>query len=492
MEENISPFIRYISEWFDLAIAIIKNESIVPLTKFESSIKIVEDLPITRTTIDDLCKFFFLPHPRKYIFPNNYNKKIDQVISNICKKKLKKLWNSALSEQIWSVIEYWFRSFQDVTIKDQNEIIDSDSNLILKQSWEIILQNSKQQTLKSFSSLLYKKLFEIAPHLRTLFQNSLESQNEKLIKMISLLIQQIDDPNSFRITVENLGQRHRLYKVKTSNFSVFKDAWLFALENSLDDWTNEIRDSWISFYNIIEEIMKTQMKETEEIINDDQKIVEARIYSAIISETTELNLCNYKIASFPILEKLSQLQQLHLRNNNIIMIPEEINILKNLEILDLSKNKLKTISPQIGCLTQLKRFYLSFNLLKELPCEFGKLIHLTKLSVNNNKLKSLFPSIYSLRHLNTLDASNNKIKNIPWQIYLLDELKEINLTGNAVKFTNDIKTIKETIYTNYFQGESISNTLKFALLGCEGAGKTVSYKILSYFNQTLIISSLHF
>ena len=408
---------------------------------------------------------------------------VDETLKTVCKKRAKKVWNPAIAEQLWTISELWFRSFS--AINEPAKLLDDKSVALLRKSWEVITLNANNQATKNFSTLFYKRAFELAPHVRGLFKHSMDAQGNKLMLMIAKLLDLLGDSLTFTITLEELGSRHRMYKVPASAFSVFHESFLYSLELALaGDWNSEIRSAWICFCKLLEDIMAPQMGGDSENPNEvtARGIAQTHVSANILHSSGELNLCNLKITSFPDPEPLAHVQQLILRNNNISQLPASVGVLKNIQLLDLSKNKLKTIPSEIGSCTKLQRLYLGNNVLKELPNSLGLLTQLTKLVLNNNKLRSLPESMYKMRALVHLDASNNKLKTIPWQLYLfIDQLKEINLTNNSFKLNNtNPETLKENIRTSHFLGETSSDTLKFALLGCECAGKTVSFIITCY------------
>jgi hypothetical protein len=75
--------------------------------------------------------------------------------------------------------------------------------------------------------------------------------------------------------------------------------------------------------------------------------------------------------------KLTHLEKLNLRNNQLTSLPEEIGNCTNIKLLFLSWNKLKTLPPSVGKLTNLEILYLDNNQLTSLPKEIG---NCTKLS----------------------------------------------------------------------------------------------------------------
>ena len=65
--------------------------------------------------------------------------------------------------------------------------------------------------------------------------------------------------------------------------------------------------------------------------------------------------------------KFKYLQQLDLRNNNLIELPQEINQLKELNTLDVRHNQLKDLSLNLSKLENLEKLYLANNLFECIP-----------------------------------------------------------------------------------------------------------------------------
>ena len=76
---------------------------------------------------------------------------------------------------------------------------------------------------------------------------------------------------------------------------------------------------------------------------------------------------------FELLGKLKALRWLHLSRNNLITIPDNIRLMKNLEVLKLDHNELEEVSEAIGGLKMLKWLILNNNKIRTLPESIGSL-----------------------------------------------------------------------------------------------------------------------
>lgn len=104
----------------------------------------------------------------------------------------------------------------------------------------------------------YRRLFELAPQVRPLFKNDIESQSAKLMDMIALAVSLTDRPASMAAELRELGARHLEYGTKDEHYAVVGAALLDMLAETLgDEFTPATKAAWTGFYGIIaDEMMK--------------------------------------------------------------------------------------------------------------------------------------------------------------------------------------------------------------------------------------------
>ncbi|TAE30098.1 MAG: GTPase [Oscillatoriales cyanobacterium] len=129
-------------------------------------------------------------------------------------------------------------------------------------------------------------------------------------------------------------------------------------------------------------------------------------------------------------EKLSNLTQLHLWNNQITEIPEVVGKLSNLTQLHLRSNQIAKIPKVLGKLLNLTQLYLRDNQIAEIPESLGQLSNLTQLDLRDNQIAEIPESLGQLSNLIQLDLCNNQIAEIPQSLGKLSNLIGINLSGN--------------------------------------------------------------
>jgi diguanylate cyclase (GGDEF)-like protein len=107
------------------------------------------------------------------------------------------------------------------------------------------------------AGLFYDRLFAIAPELRQLFSNDLNSQKRKLMALLSTCVGKLQDFSTFAPVIKGLGARHVMYGAKTEHYAIVAEALMGALKQSLGDaFTPEVRYAWAKVYEIIAATMQ--------------------------------------------------------------------------------------------------------------------------------------------------------------------------------------------------------------------------------------------
>ena len=98
-------------------------------------------------------------------------------------------------------------------------MINDEQTRLVQSSFMIIAQDAL-----GFSSSFYERLFELAPQVRPLFKNNMQEQQDKLIKMLGLIINNLYDLNSISVEIARLAQRHASYGVKDEHYQIVTEA----------------------------------------------------------------------------------------------------------------------------------------------------------------------------------------------------------------------------------------------------------------------------
>ncbi len=112
------------------------------------------------------------------------------------------------------------------------------------------------------ADLFYGRLFEIAPHLRTMFPNDLGEQKKKLMAMLGTAVAGLSHLETLLPAVQALGRRHAGYGVKAQHYASVGSALLWTLEKGLGEgFTPAVKDAWATAYIVLSTTMMTAANE---------------------------------------------------------------------------------------------------------------------------------------------------------------------------------------------------------------------------------------
>ncbi len=115
------------------------------------------------------------------------------------------------------------------------------------------------------AEIFYNKLFEMDPALKPLFKGNIKEQGAKLMSMIAMAVNGLDNLDSIVPAVQNLGKNHVGYGVKDSHYDTVGGALLYTLETGLgDDFTPDVKEAWTEVYTTLATVMKDAAKTVAE------------------------------------------------------------------------------------------------------------------------------------------------------------------------------------------------------------------------------------
>ena len=116
---------------------------------------------------------------------------------------------------------------------------------LVKKSW-IDVGKIKPEIL---GDVFYTKLFYDNPELRRMFPQEMEDQNKKLIGMLNIIIERLENLDELKDEIIGMAKRHVDYGVKPEHYNMVGTALLWTLQKALGkDWTEELRTAWINCY----------------------------------------------------------------------------------------------------------------------------------------------------------------------------------------------------------------------------------------------------
>ena len=116
------------------------------------------------------------------------------------------------------------------------------------------------------AALFYDRLFQLDPGLRGLFHTDMRDQGRKLMQMLAIAVNSLDDLQKLVPALHALGRRHVAYGVTARSFEVVGEALLWTLEQGLGpSFTVEVRDAWAAVYQIVADTMLDGMRQPLEL-----------------------------------------------------------------------------------------------------------------------------------------------------------------------------------------------------------------------------------
>ena len=102
------------------------------------------------------------------------------------------------------------------------------------------------------AAMFYDRLFELDPNLKPLFKGDMKEQGEKLMKMLGMATNSLNDLDNLLPIVQSLGRRHVDYGVKEAHYDTVGAALLWTLEQGLGDaFTPRCRQAWEETYTTL-------------------------------------------------------------------------------------------------------------------------------------------------------------------------------------------------------------------------------------------------
>ena len=106
------------------------------------------------------------------------------------------------------------------------------------------------------AQIFYARLFQLAPNLRSLFRTDMNTQGERLMAIIAVAVNGLNDIERILPAVQDLGVRHAGYGVEPEHYEIVGSALLWTLEKGLgEDFTEDVRQAWAAAYGLLSSAM---------------------------------------------------------------------------------------------------------------------------------------------------------------------------------------------------------------------------------------------
>jgi hemoglobin-like flavoprotein len=97
------------------------------------------------------------------------------------------------------------------------------------------------------ATLFYLRLYQLDPSLQALFKGRRKAQRRELMGALKLAIISLDHTEELTPVLKLLGARHRHYGVRSGDYVTFVMAWIWTLEQSLEQrFTAAAREAWMA------------------------------------------------------------------------------------------------------------------------------------------------------------------------------------------------------------------------------------------------------
>ncbi|MGV6818484.1 MAG: globin family protein [Thiotrichales bacterium] len=118
---------------------------------------------------------------------------------------------------------------------------------LVKDSWEKVVPISE-----TAADLFYNRLFEIAPETQSYFKGDMKEQGAKLMTMINVAVNGLDNIEALVEPLKDLGKRHVDYGVTQKDYDSVGAALLWTLEQGLGDaFTDDVKEAWTVTYGTV-------------------------------------------------------------------------------------------------------------------------------------------------------------------------------------------------------------------------------------------------
>jgi len=102
----------------------------------------------------------------------------------------------------------------------------------------------------------YKRLFEIAPEVRPMFQGDMIEQAGKLMTTLGLVVKGLTDLPKIVPVAESLAKAHVDFGVTAEQYAPVGEALIATLSEGLgDEFTPDVRSAWEEAYGVLSGVM---------------------------------------------------------------------------------------------------------------------------------------------------------------------------------------------------------------------------------------------
>ncbi len=128
---------------------------------------------------------------------------------------------------------------------------------LMKTSWAQVAPIADQA-----AALFYGRLFQVYPEVKPYFKGDMAEQGRKLMAMIGMAVDSLDNLDPLLPVIRESGKRHATYGVLEADYDKVADALLWTLAEGLGEaFTDEVKAAWVTTYGALSEVMKEGARE---------------------------------------------------------------------------------------------------------------------------------------------------------------------------------------------------------------------------------------
>lgn len=117
--------------------------------------------------------------------------------------------------------------------------MNAEQIALVRKSWGMVAPIADQA-----ADIFYNRLFEIDPTTKSLFKGDMKEQGGKLMTMVGVAFDGLDNLDFIVPAVQDLGRRHGRYGVVESHYGTFASALLYTLRQGLGaEFTPDVKEA---------------------------------------------------------------------------------------------------------------------------------------------------------------------------------------------------------------------------------------------------------
>lgn len=172
------------------------------------------------------------------------------------------------------------------------------------------------------------------------------------------------------------------------------------------------------------------------------------LLSNLCDSVNQGKLVTAYVSEYSPIVKEVETPYLHLQNEGLSKLPQNINTLQVKEII-LTRNNFTEFPAEVLNMPQLEELLIGHNPVSKLPDNLESLKNLKRLSINATQIKEFPSDLSALERLETIGLDHNEFKKVPEPILTIPNLKRLGLNNNKLidlKFIDERLEGLESIY----------------------------------------------